>query len=220
MPFRSHTENRVFFKDRNLECVIRRSLEKPQGELRDSDLLDIHQIDASCRSIRDLKGIEGCTNLEVLTLRCNKISDLRVLSLWGNSIEDISPLVDLQDIEWLALSDNVIEDISSLGKLTKLSHLHLERNMIGDIAPIRGLQRLLTLHLNRNSVREIRTLSELLSLKMIRLARNRICDIRSLLDNPSLDENAEVHLSDNPLDPNTSQPYVATLRSRGVSVVL
>ena len=89
--------------DPNLEAAIREAIEKPIGDIYESDLLGLAKLYASGRDITDLNGLEYCTNLIQLSLRNNQISDisplsglasLTQLSLWDNQISDIEPLVN------------------------------------------------------------------------------------------------------------------------------
>jgi Leucine-rich repeat (LRR) protein len=71
------------FADENLEAAVREVLLKKPGEsLTTADLEKITEISAYDLEISDLRGIEQCTNLEIL-------------KLWSNQISDLSPLKDL-----------------------------------------------------------------------------------------------------------------------------
>ena len=69
----------VTFPDPNLEAAIREALNKQEGAITDGDLAGLTELDASERGIIDLTGIEYCTNLQTLTLRGNQISDISPL---------------------------------------------------------------------------------------------------------------------------------------------
>jgi Leucine-rich repeat (LRR) protein len=67
--------------------------------------------------------------------------------LYGNQINDISPLVNLTDLRVLYLNDNRIQDISPLATLSKIGeagpkfpksspHLTLSNNQISDISSL------------------------------------------------------------------------------------
>lgn len=62
------------------------------------------------------------------------MTDLEILLLYGNRIEDISPLAELVNLERLDLSDNHITDIEALSELKELVWLMLDFNQISDIS--------------------------------------------------------------------------------------
>jgi len=91
----------VTFPDANLEAVIRKAIQKPTGDIYQSDLKNIFELRANDREIRNLNGLQYCTSLTYL-------------SLGGNQISDISPLSNLTSLTHLYLSGNQISDISAL----------------------------------------------------------------------------------------------------------
>ena len=127
----------VHFSDQNLESIIRKTIEKPDGPIRKTDLMELTKLDAENQNITDLRGIEYCTNLYWLNLD-------------GNQIEDINPLANLTELRVLNLSNNQITDISPIANLTKIGewegwvpryngvkvHLDLSGNKINDISPL------------------------------------------------------------------------------------
>ena len=119
-------KTRVTFPDRNLEGVIRKALNKPEGSIYTSDLEYLTTLDGESRGISDLTGLEHCVNLQWLYLHTNNISD-------------ISALAELSDLKKLDLIGNNISDISALASLTNLEHVHLDFNNISDISPLAGL---------------------------------------------------------------------------------
>jgi hypothetical protein len=61
----------VTFPDPNLEAAIREAIGKPTGDIYQSDLDALGDLDASSRGIVDLTGLEHCTNLIGLTISNN-----------------------------------------------------------------------------------------------------------------------------------------------------
>ena len=87
----------------------------------------------------------GMTDMEILDLEKNNISDISAvadmnnlgdLSSSNNDIIDISPLSGLTDLYNLSLSNNNISDISALAGMTILDVLLLSTNNISDITPL------------------------------------------------------------------------------------
>ncbi len=110
----------------------------------------------------------------------NELPALTNLSLWGNSISDISALAGLPALKYLYLWDNSISDISVLAGLTKLTRLNLFGNSISDISALAGLTALTELHLDGNSISNISTLAGLTKLTRLNLSGNSISDISAL----------------------------------------
>jgi len=94
----------VVFADDRLEDAIRSAINKSTGPIYIEDLDDITRLHANWLKIRDLTGLEYCSNLQWLDLR-------------GNQIVDVSPLAGLTNLQWLYLRGNQITDVSSLAEL-------------------------------------------------------------------------------------------------------
>ena len=82
----------------------------------------------------DLELLAQCTNLRVLILDYQQISDisplaelpLEYLSLTGNQISDLSPLVGQTELRVLDLGENPVRSIEVLSQLTALREVTLE----------------------------------------------------------------------------------------------
>ncbi len=179
----------IQFEDPNLEAVVRETIRKPTGQLMDTDVARIFELNASNRKISSLGGIERLINLSVLDLGGNQISDISLLAgltdivlLWlnNNQISDISPLAGFTNLKQLFLTNNQISDISPLERLTDLQVLSLGGNQISDISPLAGLTDLWSLYLQDNQISDINPLSGLTGLKKLFLTNNQISDISPL----------------------------------------
>jgi Leucine-rich repeat (LRR) protein len=93
----------VTFPDPNLEAAIREVIGESEGDIYQSDLEGLTELDTANKSITNLNGLEHCTSLTKLGLNDNQISDLSPLQnltsltqLWldNNQISDIEPLVN------------------------------------------------------------------------------------------------------------------------------
>ena len=180
----------VEIPDPNLERVIREKLALPDRILlTQADMLQLGNLDASNRQIKDLTGLEYAIHLTVLYLSQNEISDLtplaglsrlESLSLWDNPISDLSPLANLTELNYLHLGLCQISDISPLANLTNLTNLYLHGNQISDIKTLTGLTRLTHLWLGWNQIVDVRPLSNLTKLTELILSSNRIVDFSPL----------------------------------------
>lgn len=113
-----------YFKDKNLENVIRKAINKSSGDIAVEDIQNIEVLKANDSQIYDLSGIENCTGLYELYLDNNQISDisplkglstyLAILNLNNNQISDITPLKDFTSLFVLHLDNNQIKNQSSI----------------------------------------------------------------------------------------------------------
>jgi len=75
-----YSDDVVTIPDANHEAVVRAATGIPSGDIRESDLTSLANLDGSLSGIRQLDGLEACTGLSHLNLE-------------DNSVEDLSPLV-------------------------------------------------------------------------------------------------------------------------------
>ena len=134
------------------------------------------------KNITSLTGLEHATDLQVLVLPNNKIQDISPLSeltglvflnLSGNHISDIQPLSGLTNLELLGISHNQIIDISALAGLVNLKTLNLNNNPIADISPVLGLENLKDLRI-RNLDKDV--FATIPISKLIQFGYNETCD--------------------------------------------
>ncbi len=132
----------------SMDTVIRKVLDKPEGQLTDADYASITYLDPWSAFtdqviLTDLTGIERCVNLESLWLYYAQVPDLsplsglpnlRYLHVSGEQITDISPLISLPSLEWLDLYNTGITDFSPLASMTGLRQLYLGGDNINDSA--------------------------------------------------------------------------------------
>ncbi len=201
-------ETPVSFPDSNLEQAIRDAIDKPTGDIYESDLTTLTCLSADTRDILDLTGLEYCAALTDLDLDDNQIvnispvsglTNLTRLYLYGNQIVDISPVSGLTNLTRLDLYNNQITDISPVSGLTNLTRLSLSYNQIVDISPVSGLTNLTGLYLNNN----------------------QITDLQSLVDNTGIDTDDIIDVRQNLLDissGSSDMDDITTLEGRGVTI--
>lgn len=180
----------VTFPDPGLEAAIRDAIVKPMGDIQNSDLSELTQLDASRRDIANLEGIQHCVDLTALWLADNQIidisplaglTDLTILSLSRNEIVDISALSELIDLVDLNIGRNVITDINPLGTLTSLVSLWAGYNDFSDLGALSSMTHLQHLHLMWGHViADVSPLSGLVELTYLDLQGNDISDVGTL----------------------------------------
>ena len=159
----------IELEDSNLEEVVREKLDRPEGDIYQSDLNTISQLDASNAEVTSLKGLE----------RFSKLSDL---NLEANIIEDWSPLKELFLLNRLNLSSNEITDIGWIEDIDNLIYLNLDNNNIEDLSPLADKISLEELHLANNQITSLESLEALYSLEHLNLESNRVNDLSPLKD--------------------------------------
>src|SRR5579863_4380350 len=114
---------RAGLPDKNLEAVVRSVIfdkKDNTDEITDDDLKKVFVLEGKGKGIKDLTGLEKCTNLLQLNLAKNEISDvsalkeiknLQSLDLSQNKIADVTPVGNVVALQFLELSDNQIESV-------------------------------------------------------------------------------------------------------------
>jgi len=186
----------IVFPDLNLEAVIRETINKPEGAIYASDLEKITSLNDSGSGyedsesdIKDITGLEYCTNLKEINLSYNQITDvsplagltnLQYLDLHFNPITDVTPLAGLTNLQELILGNNQITDVTPLARLNNLHELYLGDNQISDVSPLARLNNLQTLWLNDNQITDVSSLAGLINLQDLELYGTQITDTSPL----------------------------------------
>ena len=192
-----------------------------------SGLTNLLILELQLNGISDISPLSGLTNLELLWLEDNNITDISPLGgltnltsivLLNNNITDLSPLSGLTNLEWLHLNGNNIteSDISLLSGLTNLSVLELSSSNITDLSSLSGLTNLTDLRLSFSNITDLSSLSGLTNLSVLNLFFSNITDISSLVGLTNL---TELDLRGNALSLSSINDHIATLESRGVTVL-
>ncbi|MDE0017046.1 MAG: leucine-rich repeat domain-containing protein [Candidatus Poribacteria bacterium] len=148
--YEKHKAKGVDIPDPNLRAAIAEALQKaPEETITRAEMETLHELKAPGREITNLRGIEFAINLKELTL-------------FNNTISDISPLARLTHLRTLFLSGNFISNISPLANLKNLLILVLPRNSISDISPLANLKNLKKLNCRHNTISDIQTLDRLM----------------------------------------------------------
>lgn len=109
-------------------------------------------------NIKSLEPLRYLTNVKILVVDSNKISD-------------ITPLYDLPSLQHLNLIGNEISNVEGIDKLRTLEELYLGLNLLRDITPLSTLTNLKRLGIRGNSrITDVSTLSKLTNLVHLNLS--------------------------------------------------
>lgn len=177
------------FADKALEEVVRAASMNPKGDITDEMLKNLSILEATGKGIKDLSGLEKCTNLLSIRFDKNQISDLKPLKglinlqsldLAGNQISDITPLAGLTKLQYLQLENNKVEKVDAVKDLVALDALYLTGNQLSDIGPMAGLVKLSSVHLAKNKIKDLTPLAKVNRVMVMDLKDNEIADIGPL----------------------------------------
>ena len=183
----------TWMPDPALREAVREALELPAGvPLTKAHIQQLEFLNAHNKGIFDITGLELATNLKVLHISKNPITDLRPLANLTQLVElhfwhvpanptnfDLRPLVNLINLETLSLAGNGISDITPLVGLKKLRELHIANNHIEDFSLLTELTNLKKLWIQKNWTTDINLL---LSLDLIEFHYDEVCDFIPLRD--------------------------------------
>lgn len=183
----------VVFPDPGLDAAVRQAINKPTGDILDTDLVGVGftALDGWERNISDLAGLEHCTDLTWLVLNVNQITDLTplagLINLWMlrlevNQIADLTPLAGLTNLGMLFLNSNQIADLTPLAGLANLDMLNLSDNKIADLTPLAaaGARHVDWLGLALNQITDLTPLAGRTDLRQVYLDSNQIADLTPL----------------------------------------
>ncbi|WP_228469653.1 leucine-rich repeat domain-containing protein [Paenibacillus sp. JNUCC31] len=185
-------------KDPALENGLKLILNKPiDSPLTSSDLEQLNVVDLSNAGIQSLAGLEYATNLTHLRL-------------YGNEIEDLTPLEHLTQLREVDVRNNYITSIDALAELKDLGRLFISNNSISSIDVVRGFTRLHTFHASGNQIASLSALADANDLQWLEISNNAITDLTPLGDKRKLHQlnvaNNHIHTLDVLADlPNTLQ---------------
>jgi len=125
--------------------------------------------------ITDLNFLTNISNIEILWLKDNKISDLSPIAMMNklnflavpnNPIKDISSIVNLTSLDRIIISDTQITDLSPLKNLTELTYLDIRSTNVTSVAPLVNLPKLKILLLDKDKIKDLNLLSQKKELKI------------------------------------------------------
>ncbi len=149
----------VTISDPNLNAAIQEALEKPSGPLSVADLLSLTNLQACCRSISSLEGLQAARNLVTLDLSKNSLTNLTLpaglsnltsLFLQENPLTNCILPPGLSHLAQIDLAGSSLTSLTLPVGLTNLSTLDLAANQIGELTLPPDLAKLTFLFLEGN----------------------------------------------------------------------
>ncbi|MYA99341.1 hypothetical protein F4X90_06645, partial [Candidatus Poribacteria bacterium] len=110
----------------------------------------------------------------------SELINLKILNVYSNPIESVTPITGLSNLEHITLIGDGISDISPLAGFIKLRHFLSWGNPIADLSPLAGLTQLEFLDICGSEASDISPLAKLTGLKELYLVQNRISDVSPL----------------------------------------
>jgi len=169
----------INFTDPYFESVVRDMLGKSIGDILVSDVAGITSIKARVKGIRNIGDIVYFSSLEEL-------------DLYGNKINDVTPLAQLSNLRTLNIGKNFNTlytsgvnstnglNLNVLSSLPLLEELYAEDNKISDLSFVESLTQLKILNLANNNLSDVTALSSLSNLETLILSNNKITDLGAL----------------------------------------
>ena len=181
----------VRIPDPNLRAAIAEVLGKTLNEIITAeDMATLTDLTAIGKGIHGLEGLESATNLTVLRIGHNPISDIspiagltKIQELYFNDtqVADLSPLSGLRDLDTIGAAITHISNLEALVGLTKLRKLDTIHSDISDLSPLAGLTNLTRLLLYDCKVTDLSPLKGLTKLRWLGFPHtNNITDFSPL----------------------------------------
>lgn len=114
-------------------------------------------------------------------------SDVAVVYIYENQVDDLSPLKDLTNLERLLLKNSPVSDISPLAGLTNLTSVDLSATQVSDLSPMKRWDNLEMLWLNNTPVKDLSSLKNMSNLEDLFLENTQVTDLSPLKDLPKLE---------------------------------
>lgn len=170
----------VTFEDEVVTKAIRKAIDKPKGDIKLSDVINLKELEIVAQGARSLKGVENLQNLEKLGLYANRIKASQLIYI-----------KNLTKLKSLDLAENNLLEIpkGSFDKLVNLEELVLDHTGINtlDKDMMSKLVNLRDLLIEENSFTNLDFLEGTKSIKNIIFRDNKITDISGIRNNKNLE---------------------------------
>jgi len=189
-------EQIIQIPDPVLQQLVRDAVGRPTGDLRLSDMLKLIDIGGNDMEIGSVSGLEYATNLRIVNLLGNHITDLTPLvnlpnleglNITGNGLTDVSVLSSLTGLLQLGIGQNQLTDISVVSNMPHLRSLSIHQNpQLTDLTPIDDLDSLTEINIDGLGLTDLSPISSKVTLEVISANSNQITGIPELASLPNL----------------------------------
>jgi len=144
---------------------------------------NIHYLDLSNNTIRNIVPLASMTRLQEAYLQDNALTDLGALSsitsltrlnVGGNALTSLSPISGLTRLQYLDASRNKLASLSPLSQLKELKECYVASNLLNDISGITGCMTLEILDLGSNQLTDVSVLGNMRTIARLDISRNAI----------------------------------------------
>lgn len=192
---RGFVDKVVTFEDEVVTKAIRKAIDKPKGDIKLSDVINLKELEIVAQGASSLKGIENLQNLEKLGLYANKITatdlfyiknltKLKSLDLAENNLFDIpdGSFDNLVNLEELVLDHTGIStlDKDMMSKLVNLRDLLIEENKFTNLDFLEGTTSIKNIIFRDNKITDISGIKNNKNLEMFWGTNNLVSDISVL----------------------------------------
>lgn len=185
----------VVFTDPVLEELVRKAMNKPEGDITLAETQAVTMLDLqmdgndwSLPRIADVSDLKQFPNLTSLNLNWALFD--------GDEVFDISPLAGLTKLECLYVCCANISDISALAGMTSMKDIWIWGNHITDISALAGMTQMESLWMKDNQISDISVLANMKNLVYLYMEDNQVADLSPL---SGLSKLTFVLLSGNPV---------------------
>lgn len=154
----------VFIPDPDLNAAIREALQKPAGPITQQDMLNLTDLNACCRNVTSLAGLETASNLAVLTIQFNQLTSFSLPA-------------GLTKLNTLDISSNPLTDCILPSGLTNLTTLLMEGDGLTNLTLPGGMTHLIRIELAENNFTSLNLPEGLTNLTILDLASNQITSL-------------------------------------------
>ncbi|TVV28110.1 leucine-rich repeat domain-containing protein [Weissella cibaria] len=176
------------------DAALRQALQSALGAgvpLTKSNVAQIQQLNLTYDGITDLTGLEYATNLSIIDLTGNAISDISALanlpklqdvSLRMNKatvLPDLTPLTSTPIKSLNLVADDyglVPEKLAALNQMTALTSLEMQNTKVTSVPELGNLHQLRELGLAGNKLTDVSALAPLTQLTSLKVGSNQITD--------------------------------------------
>jgi len=223
----------VFIPDPGLNAAIREALQKPAGPLTGTDLLALTNLDACCRNVKSIEGLEAAHNLIHLDSGNNLLTNLNFpssltaltyLNLNSNPFTNVWFPDGLTNLTVLNLAASGLAKLTLPAGMSRLTFLNLSVNQLTDVTLPADMKNLNVLDLGQNQLTNLTMMTSLTNLIVLALQQNQLT---SLTLPPEVPQLGSLLLAGNPLNTlvlsepaatNLLASLVVSLQNGGINV--